>query len=63
MLQIYGSSTAHAQEMKQIALNLVSGVCNTLHANPGLMSPSNVTPPIVSDSLRQRFWLSYRALW
>lgn len=63
MLQIYGSSTTHAQEMKQIALNLVSGVCNTLHANPGVMSPSNVIPPpIGSDSLRQRFWLSYRAL-
>lgn len=31
---------------KQIAFNLVSGVCNTLHANPGVMSPSNViTPP------------------
>lgn len=55
MLQIYGSSTTHAQEMKQIALNLVSGVCNTLHANPGVMSPSNVIPPpssqIRSDSV------------
>lgn len=30
---------------KQIALNLVSGVCNTLHANPGVMSPSNVIAP------------------
>ena len=31
---------------KQIAINLVSGVCNTLHANPGMMCPSNVlTPP------------------
>lgn len=31
---------------KQLAINLVSGVCNTLHANPGVMSPSNViTPP------------------
>lgn len=31
---------------KQIAINLVSGVCNTLHANPGVMSPSNIlTPP------------------
>ena len=31
---------------KQIAFNLVSGVCNTLHANPGVMCPSNViTPP------------------
>lgn len=36
---------------KQIALNLVSGVCNTLRANPSVMCPSNVlTPP--SDSVR-----------
>lgn len=31
---------------KQIAFNLVSGVCNTIRHNPGVMSPSNViTPP------------------
>lgn len=31
---------------KQIAINLVSGVSNTLRANPGMYCPSNaITPP------------------
>lgn len=41
---------------KQIAINLYQGVSCTLHANPGVMSPSNViTPPpsaqICTDSV------------
>lgn len=37
---------------KQIAINLVSGVCNTLHANPGVMSPSNILTPPPSAQIR-----------
>ncbi len=36
------SSTTHA---RQIAINLIDNVCCTLHARPGVYSPSNVIPP------------------
>lgn len=46
MPPICGFSTTHEQEMtKQIAINLCQGVSCTLHANPGVMSPSNVITP------------------
>lgn len=43
------------EKMKQMAINLVSGVCCTLHANPGVMSPSNILyPPFGQGSHRRR---------
>lgn len=39
-------STTQERKIKQIAINLVSGVSTTIRANPGVHSPSNIlTPP------------------